>query len=567
MASGISLANKCQLLFGFAVVVILIGVLSVPWVMSSKLIANAQDEVARQLADAWLNSRIQLGPTTGQSIDTLLIQDDSEPTDDVAADSDSDASDAVDEPAPPPALRLRLVEVDAIDPIAEGEEDDGESFSRDAMQHFESNPEATELTGRRTVTDRVVYQYARAIRESQWRAIRDPRVRNFDAQPFDPDLVDPLRAILFVDRTSDTAEGQLLNSKIFIIAAGIVGSLLAILVFTIILIKVVFSPVRELRRTAEKVEQGDLSTRSAIQTGDELQQLSEAFNAMLDRVEKSQEQLQQMNESLDLKVDELSVANVGLFESNRFKSEFLASISHELRTPLNSIIGFAELLDDVAEGEPEPDPKRRRYLQNILTSGRSLLEMINELLDMAKIEAGRMEVSIEPTSVTDLVEGLANILRPQAEQKSIDLSVTIGGQVPMIDTDPGKLQQILYNFVANALKFTPDGGSVTVSADRITRQDNSLGVRIAVADTGPGIPADMQDLVFEKFRQGDSSHTRKHSGTGLGLAICRELAELLGAQVSFVSEPGRGATFFVDVPQTHQPEQPRALMGGAGTRD
>ena len=110
------------------------------------------------------------------------------------------------------------------------------------------------------------------------------------------------------------------------------------------------------------------------------------------------------------------------------------------------------------------------------------------------------------------------------------------------------------------IKFTPHEGTVTITADRLTRQDNSLGVRLAVSDTGPGIPEDMQDVIFEKFRQIDSSHTREHPGTGLGLAICKELAEMLGATVSFVSKPGQGATFFVDLPMTHQPDEPQPLM-------
>ena len=292
-----------------------------------------------------------------------------------------------------------------------------------------------------------------------------------------------------------------------------------------------------MRETTERIEEGDLTIRSNITTGDEFEQLSQAFNAMLDRVGKSQQQLKGINESLDLKLSELSEANLGLYESNRLKGEFLANVSHELRTPLNSIIGFAELLEEVARSEDNADPKRLRYLENIVSSGHNLLEMINQLLDMAKIEAGRLEINIEPTSIPDIVEGLGSIMRPQATQKNIDLTFEVASNIPVVETDPGKLQQILYNFLANAIKFTPEGGSVTVTADRVTRQDNSYGVRLAVADTGPGIPTDMQDLIFEKFRQLDGGHTRSHAGTGLGLAICRELADLMGASVSFVSQP------------------------------
>jgi signal transduction histidine kinase len=537
MARGLSLANKSQLLFGFAVVLILAAALAVPWIRFEHVVENSQVEVARKLADAWLADRIQLG--TIERIGAMPVR----------------INELFKDPDQPATLHMSLVHVDTISP-----DDEEMPFIRAALETFRADASVAEHSGVSEHNGQTVYRYARAIRESQMRAIRDRSVSSFTLGAFDPAVADPLRAILVVDSTSEFAKSDLFNSRIFIIAAWTVGCLLAILVFYLILTKFIFSPVRVLRETAEKVEKGDLSVRSAIRTGDEFEQLSDAFNAMLDRLQQGQERLRQINEGLDLKVDELAQANVGLFESNRFKSEFLANVSHELRTPLNSIIGFAELLDELARNDPNADPKRLRYLANILTSGRSLLEMINELLDMAKIEAGRMEVVIEPVSVTDLIEGLANIMRPQADAKQIVLTTDISRQLPTIETDPGKLQQILFNFVSNAIKFTPKGGRVTISADRLTRQDNSLGARISVSDTGPGIPVDMQEIIFEKFRQIDASHTREHAGTGLGLAICRELAQMLGAEVSFVSEPGEGATFFVDLPQVHQPEKPVPLM-------
>jgi two-component system sensor histidine kinase BarA len=538
VVSGISLANKCQLLFGAAVLVILCGALSVPWIRTRLLVRDYQVEVARQLADAWLADRIQLGTIRHERGIPVKV------------------SDLFDDPDTAPPLRMALVNVNQVVP---GDEE--QAFLNTAIERFSENPELTEYFTVVNVSGRSIYRYARALRKSQMQTLRDRWLADFNTEPFDPDLVDPLEAILVVDRTSEFAERQILVSRSYIAAAGIVAGLLAMWVFYLILTKLILRPVRELRATTEKVQQGDLAIRSTISTGDEFEQLSDAFNDMLERVEQQQQQMRAINESLDLKVDELAEANVGLYESNRFKSEFLANISHELRTPLNSIIGFAELLHEQAAGAAEPDEKRLRYLQNILGSSRSLLDMINELLDMAKIEANRMEVSIEPTSVVDLVEGLQNIMRPASQAKSIELRTHIGANVPMIETDPGKLQQILYNFLSNAIKFTPEGGTVTISADRITRQDNALGVRLAVADTGVGIPYDMQDVIFEKFRQIDASHTREHPGTGLGLAICKELAEMLGASVSFVSEPGRGATFFVDLPQAHAPPEPEPLMG------
>ena len=537
MVSGISLANKCQLLFGFAVLVLLAGALSVPWIRTRMLIREGQFGANRQLAEAWLADRIQLG--TVEYPDGLPRR----------------FNELFDDPDSAPPLRMSLIDVDEVDPAF-----DRDQFVAAALERFRADETLTEHTALTTVGGQVVYRFARPLRESQMRAIRDQSVTKFATEPFDPTVADPIRKLLIIDRTSRFAEGQLLRNRIYIMAAGVVAGLLAVLVFYLILTKLILSPVRGLRETTEKVQRGDLAIRSQIKTGDEFEQLSEAFNAMLDKLEQSQAQLRSINESLDLKVSELSEANVGLFESNRFKSEFLANVSHELRTPLNSIIGFAEVLDELAGGDPDADPKRQRYIQNILTSGRSLLEMIDELLGMAKIEAGRMEVSIQPTSISDLLEGLAGIMRPQAEAKTIELLTKFGRNLPLIETDPGKLQQILYNFLSNAIKFTPAGGTVTIASVRVTRQDNTLGVRLGVSDTGPGIPYDVQDIIFEKFRQVDASHTREHPGTGLGLAICRELAEMLGATVSVVSEPGQGATFFVDLPSTYQPDEPQPLM-------
>ena len=322
----------------------------------------------------------------------------------------------------------------------------------------------------------------------------------------------------------------------------------------------VLAPVRQLQDVAERVGRGENAARASFRAGHEVAAFSEAFNRMLEANERTQRQLSSVNEALDLKVGELSEANVGLGESNRLKSEFLANVSHELRTPLNSIIGFADLLEEIARGEPAADPKRLRYIGNIQRSGRSLLDMINELLDMAKIEAGRMEVTIAPASVGDLLEGLQAIMRPVALQKRIDFEQRVEPGLAKAETDAGKLQQILYNFLSNAVKFSPEDGVVIVGAEPV-RRDGSDAIRISVTDHGPGIPADMQDTIFEKFRQVDATHTRRAGGTGLGLAICRELADLLGCSVGLVSAPGRGSTFWVEVPLVHRPRQLKPLMG------
>jgi signal transduction histidine kinase len=532
MARGISLANKCQLLFGVVVVVILAAALTVPWVRTRSLVDDMQFEVARTFATAWLAAEVDIGNR-------------------IEAFDQPPAFETLVEDAEGWQTRLHVVTAERLQ-RSEADEDLQDAFER------VSERERREHTITRVVEGDTLYRYVRGLNAAELSAVRSGRPV---LRPVSEADTGPVSALLVVDQSNRFAKGQLLTSQVYIIAAWLGGVLAAVLAFYLILTRIILRPVRKLRETTERVQEGDFTIRSEMGTGDEFEQLSDAFNAMLDRVEQSQAQLRSMNESLDLKVNELAEANVGLFESNRFKSEFLANVSHELRTPLNSIIGFTELLNEIAMTEGDTgDPKRRRYIANILTSGRSLLEMINELLDLAKIEAGRMEVNVESTSVADVIEGLVNIMRPQSESGGLTLGTSVGGNVPMIETDPGKLQQILYNFLSNAIKFTPAGGSITISADRVTRQDNSLGVRVAVSDTGPGIPEDMQDVIFDKFRQLDASHTREHAGTGLGLAICRELAELLGATVSFVSKPGEGAKFFVDLPQAHQPDEPQALM-------
>ena len=404
------------------------------------------------------------------------------------------------------------------------------------------------------------FQFARPITESQLVMIRQEGVIDFDPGVFDPSISDPIVAMLIVRRKTGFAQKQILQIRTQIIIAVIVGSVLSAFIYFVILKRLIFSPVRKLRRVSERVQQGDLTARATIETSDEFEELSNAFNDMLDRMETDQQKLQKMNESLDLKVEELAEVNVGLFESGKLKNEFLANVSHELRTPLNSIIGFAELLESMPTKTEEDQAKRLRYLSNILTSGRSLLDMINELLDMAKIEAGRMEANLEPTSISDLLEGLSSIMRPQAKTKSVTITLDIEADLPTVQTDPGKLQQILYNFLSNAIKFTPAESQITIRSLLIQSESQIPTIQICVQDCGPGIPEDMMDMVFEKFRQVDATHTREHAGTGLGLAICRELAELLHANLSVQSTSGEGATFFVEIPVSFAPETPESLM-------
>jgi signal transduction histidine kinase len=351
----------------------------------------------------------------------------------------------------------------------------------------------------------------------------------------------PLLGMVSIEIPYQVDAMQVFLNRIFIFLAGLLAGTLAIIVFYLITTRLILGPVRVLQETAEKVSKGDLNIRSDISTGDEFQQLSETFNKMLTNLKAGEDQLRSINKSLDMKLGQLEESNVALYESNRLKNEFLANVSHELRTPLNSILGFADLLKDAAVTS---DPKNARYLQNIITSGKHLLELITDLLDLAKIEAGRMEVRSEPLSLTDLFEGLTSIIKPLSEKKELSIVATVGRDVPIMQTDAAKLQQVLYNFLSNAIKFSPNAGRIDVKAERF-EEDN---VRIAVSDQGPGIELEKQSLIFEKFRQIDGSVTRQHSGTGLGLAISKELTQLMGGSIGVMSRPNEGATFWVILP-------------------
>jgi signal transduction histidine kinase len=268
---------------------------------------------------------------------------------------------------------------------------------------------------------------------------------------------------------------------------------------------------------------------------------------MLRNLVSMQDRLRKVNTDLDRKVDELARANLALYESNKLKSDFLATMSHELRTPLNSILGFSEVL---LSGQSLSD-KQQRWVQNIQSSGERLLSLINDILDLAKIEAGKLEVHLEDVAIAEMCEEQLNMFRPLAQKKNIELRGQLEPAIPLLRQDPGKLRQILSNLLSNAIKFTPEGGRVQLKA-----QADGLHLMLTVSDTGVGIAPEDQELVFERFRQAGNPLTRVHAGTGLGLSIVRELCKLLGGEVTLKSELGRGSTFTVRLP-LHISDEPR----------
>jgi PAS domain S-box-containing protein len=241
-------------------------------------------------------------------------------------------------------------------------------------------------------------------------------------------------------------------------------------------------------------------------------------------------------------------------EASRAKSQFLANMSHELRTPMNAIIGFTRLV--LSKAGPSLEPRQADNLRKVLASADALLRLINDILDLSKIEAGRMEVHAETVVLPDLLNAALESVRPQADAKRLTLALHVSDDFTTVVTDAPKVNQILLNLLSNAVKFTEAGG-VTLTAEAPDGQ-----LVLSVADTGCGIPAEQQERIFEDFTQGDGSAARKYGGTGLGLAITRRLAALLKGQVRVESEVGRGSTFTVTLPLCPLPPAPVSTANG-----
>jgi two-component system sensor histidine kinase BarA len=366
-------------------------------------------------------------------------------------------------------------------------------------------------------------------------ATRNPQLRQ-------DDLIAVVRVTL---DDQATVNARAINRALAWTAAIVVGFLSMLSLWAVVRY-VIVKPVTHLRDVANAVREGDVEQRAEIRTGDEFEDLAAAFNRMVRQLLSQQSELRHVNSELDNRLDELAQANMRLYEMNRLKGDFLATVSHELRTPLNSIIGFSDVLSSIAV----LDEKQKRYVGNIQRSGAMLLEMINDILDLAKMESGKMEVRLSEFKISSLVSAQCDMARPLAEKKNIDLEDSAAPNLPPVRQDQAKVQQILNNLMSNAIKFTPEGGRISIHALR----DDLGDLRLTVSDTGIGISPEDQHMIFEKFRQapglskdGDAM-TREFSGTGLGLSIVRELCKLLGGDVSVESELGKGSTFTVRLP-------------------
>lgn len=363
-----------------------------------------------------------------------------------------------------------------------------------------------------------------------------------------------LMAVLEVTIPSKPTQDALDKNRAFMLAMAIITVFLAMVAAYVIVRYVIVKPLAHLRDVSDAISHGNIGLRAKIHTGDEFEALAVAFNRMLRHMVTAQEGLRHVNADLDAKVDELAQANMQLYEMNRLKSDFLATMSHELRTPLNSILGFSDVLGSI----DSLDEKQKRYVTNIQTSGRLLLDMINNILDLAKLESGKTDVILSDFSIEQIIGAQCDMARPLTEKKNINLEYELEPGLPEMRQDQARLQQVLNNLLSNAIKFTPEGGRIKITAHRAPGEQ----IVLQVSDTGVGIAEEYIETIFQKFRQASSSPaeddamTREYTGTGLGLSIVKEICRLLGGEISVESQLGKGSTFTVRLPWVLE-EQPR----------
>lgn len=381
-----------------------------------------------------------------------------------------------------------------------------------------------------------------------------------------PDLGAHFRGSDYLDITQDISTDDDTVSTIYLRASmselqaqtwdylWITLSVLAISLFISMVLarrlqRMVTKPIFRLVGAMKRVtDEDDYTVRVEHVSDDELGVLNDGFNSMLDQIEQGQSALRAARDDLEVRViertAELSVAKEAAEAASRSKSEFLANMSHEIRTPMTAILGYSDLLMQHDLGNKE----REEFLDTIQQNGKHLLGIINDILDISKIEAGKMTVERIGCSPVHLVNEVVSLLRARAIVKKLDLNVEYSGPIPeMIHTDPTRLRQIILNLLGNAVKFT-EKGSVKLKVSMNTPPDaDKPQISFQVIDTGVGMSPEQMVLIFHPFSQADTSTTRRFGGTGLGLTISKRLAKMLGGDIAGHSAPGKGSSFLITV--------------------
>ena len=297
------------------------------------------------------------------------------------------------------------------------------------------------------------------------------------------------------------------------------GALVLALLLGFILSWSLIGPIQSIDGRLAAIASGDFEGHVDVENRDELGALAANVNRMN---------------------DELRNVYAELEEASRHKSEFLANMSHELRTPLNAIIGFSEVLRDEMVGTV--NEKQAEYLDDIISSGHHLLSLINDVLDLSKVEAGQVELEVRPFSLREALERGVVMVRERATEDGVRVALDADPEVDVVDGDERRIKQVIFNLLSNAVKFTPTGGEVDVSTTRVNGE-----VRVSVADTGPGIAPEDRERIFEEFQQTETG-VGQREGTGLGLALSKRFVELHGGRIWLESEVGHGSTFTFALP-------------------
>jgi signal transduction histidine kinase len=355
--------------------------------------------------------------------------------------------------------------------------------------------------------------------------------------------VEPVGWKVFVEQP-ESAVFAPVRGKIWRTALLLAVFLVAGISLSVLLARRLVRPIKQMRTAAARIGAGAYDERIGLRRRDELGGLADELNGMAASLQASVQSLEQKVEERTLELQEVlaELARRGrqLEVASEHKSEFLANMSHELRTPLNAIIGFSQVLRKRMFGEI--NAKQEEYLDDILSSGNHLLSLINDVLDLSKVEAGQVELEVATFSLREALERGVVMVREPAVKKGVRLSLTLAPAVDLVDGDERRLRQVVYNLLSNAVKFTPGGGCIDVASSRVNGE-----VQVSVTDTGPGIAPEDHERIFEEFQQTDVGVDQRE-GTGLGLALSKRLVELHGGRIWVESEPGEGSRFVFTLP-------------------
>jgi two-component system, NtrC family, sensor kinase len=355
--------------------------------------------------------------------------------------------------------------------------------------------------------------------------------------------VKPVGWKVFVEQPESAAFAPL-RGKIWRTALLLAAFLVAGIGLSVLLARHLVRPIKQMRTASARIGAGAYDERIELGRRDELGGLADELNRMAASLQASVQGLEQKVEErtreLQQVLAELSRKGRQLEVASQHKSEFLANMSHELRTPLNAIIGFSQVLRQRLFGPI--NEKQEEYLDDILSSGNHLLSLINDVLDLSKVEAGQVELEVASFSLREALERGVVMVREPATKHGVRLSLELAPGVHLVEGDERRLRQVIFNLLSNAVKFTPEGGEVVVAT---ASRDHE--VLISVTDTGPGIPLEDHERIFDEFQQTDVG-VRQRDGTGLGLALSKRLVELHGGRIWVESEPGHGSRFVFTLP-------------------